>query len=91
MIERKTFLALNFYKKEPFTGSYKGMRYRIARTEGEGGASLTAVCWPEPFNYEKTPEEQKIQADFPFSEEGLVRIADWLNERYQEGGYDTGY
>lgn len=91
MIERKTFLTLNFYKKEAFTGSYQGMRYRIARTGEEGEALLEAVCWPEPFNYEKTPEEQKVRERFTFDEEGLVRIADWLNERYQEGGYDTGH
>ncbi|MCI8514339.1 MAG: GNAT family acetyltransferase [Lachnospiraceae bacterium] len=91
MIERKTFLTLDYYKKEAFTGGYRGMRYRIARTEEDGTVFLTAVCWPEPFNYEKTPEEQKIREKFMFGEEGLIQIADWLNERYREGGYDTGY
>jgi hypothetical protein len=91
MIERKTLLALNFYKKEAFTGSWRGMRYRIAKEESEEGACLKAACWPEPFNFEKTPEEKKIYEKFAFSEEGLCRAADWLNEKYQEGNYDTGH
>lgn len=91
MIERKTFLALNFYKKEPFTGSYRGMRYRIVKVEEEEQKFLQAACWPEPFNFASTPEEQKQYEKFPFSEEGLCRIADWLNERYEEGSYDTGH
>lgn len=91
MIERKTFLALNFYKKEAFTGSYQGMRYRIVKVEEEDQKFLQAVCWPEPFSFAKTPDEQKIAEKFPYSEEGLCRIADWLNEKYGEGNYDTGY
>ena len=91
MIERKTFLALNFYKREAFTGGYRGMRYRIAKVEEEDQKFLQAVCWPEPFSFAKTPDEQKKTEKFPYSEDGLCKIADWLNEKYREGGYDSGY
>ena len=31
MITTEEILNMNFYKKEKFTGSYKGMRYQIGR------------------------------------------------------------
>ena len=33
MIEYKDVMPISFLKKEPFTGSYQGMRYRIEKTE----------------------------------------------------------
>lgn len=85
MIERKTFLALAFYKKEVFTGSDAGMRYRIEKTdigtEEEPNVVLKATAWPEPFAFPATPDEKKVSETFPFSEEGLEQIAAWLNTR----------
>ena len=101
MIERKDFLALNFYKKEKFTGSYKNMHYRISKEdkvvgqeekEGENGVELVDVketifmlkYWPGPYNYDNTADTLKQSAEFPFSEEGLVEIAAFLNEQYEK-------
>ena len=33
MIDRHSLLALNFYKKSPFTGSDGNMRYRVEKIE----------------------------------------------------------
>ena len=35
MIERTDIFNINFYKKERFHGSYKGMHYRIEKYEPE--------------------------------------------------------
>ena len=78
MIKRTDLLTLNFYKKEKFTGSYKGMRYRVEKTD-EG---LMATVWPEPFNWQATPDDQKTSAAFSFDEEGLTQATDWLNNQY---------
>ena len=78
MIKREDLLTLNFYKKEKFTGSFKGMRYRVEKTE-EG---LKATVWPEPMNYANTPDEQKTEATFSFDENGLCQAADWLSSQY---------
>lgn len=33
MIDYKDVMPISFLKKEPFTGSWQGMRYRIEKTE----------------------------------------------------------
>jgi hypothetical protein len=82
MIERSSLLSLNFYKKEPFTGSYEGMRYRIEKKEKDGESLLCATTYPYPFCFTATKEEDKTSADFPFSEDGMEEAVAWLNEQY---------
>ena len=84
MITRKDVMPVNFLKKEKFTGSDTGMRYRMEMTKREvpkeDGADgetveetvLTVTSWPEPYGYDATPEEEKTHEEFPFSEEGIV-------------------
>ena len=78
MIERSDLLALGFYKKEAFTGSFQGMRYRIAKADD----SLSVTIWPEPFCFEKTPDSEKQTEIFPFSEEGLCQVTEYLNTQH---------
>ena len=85
MIERMDLFHLPFYKKEAFTGSDRGLRFWIGKTElpkkGEEDAKdivLRTIVWPEPFALQATPEEQKIKKDFPFSEEGLDEAFAWI-------------
>lgn len=74
---RKDLLSLNFYKKLPFTGSEKGIRYKIEKNE-EG--MLTAWIWPEPFAFNETEDALKTSRIFDFSENGLEEITTWINE-----------
>lgn len=80
MLNKETFVPIQFFKKEAYTGSMNGMRYRINKVE-EG---LEAAVYPEPYCYEATPEEQKIKMIFPFSEEGRQQAVDWINQQYKE-------
>ena len=49
-----TKVSFNFIKKEPFTGSDSGMRYRLEKySEGEQDYILANV-WPEPYNFIST-------------------------------------
>ncbi|WP_312442663.1 GNAT family acetyltransferase [Lacrimispora sp.] len=80
MLNKDTFVPIQFFKKEAYTGSMKGMRYRVKKEEEE----LSAVVYPEPYCYEATPEEQKIRAAFPFTEEGRGEVVDWINGQYEE-------
>ena len=92
MIERKRLLALDYYKKEHFSGSdaERYMRYRIERytpklpedaPEGtkEPGPVFRATVWPEPYSYEATDPSLFITHEEPFSEDGLLALADWMN------------
>ena len=45
---------------------------------------LTAFIWPEPFCFEKTPEEQKTKQAFSFDEEGLDQAYDWICKQYED-------
>jgi hypothetical protein len=80
VLNKDTFVPIQFFKKEAYTGSMKGMRYRVKKEEEE----LSAVVYPEPYCYEATPEEQKIRAAFPFTEEGRGEVVDWINGQYEE-------
>lgn len=88
MIQRSDILSIPFLKKSPFTGSFQGLRYRLAKIEKEEeGASmalLQAAVWGEPYGFTATPEEEKEYREFAFSEEGICEIVDWLNEKWRE-------
>ena len=86
MIQRKDLLAFNYYKKEKFTGSFCGMRYLIQKVQNDGAELFSVWTWPGPYNFETTPLEQKTEKSFPFTEEALDAIADYLNLMYERGG-----
>ncbi|MDO4166052.1 MAG: hypothetical protein Q4D32_01470 [Eubacteriales bacterium] len=81
-------IAEFYRKKAVLNASYQGMRYRIRRktwTDGEQECNcLEAAIWPEPFCYEKTPEEKREAKEFPYEEESLDQIYTWLCERYEQ-------
>lgn len=85
MIERIDLFHLPFYKKEAFTGSDRGVRFWIGKTEvpkedseEEKDTVLRVIAWPEPFALKHTEDAKKIQKDFPFSEEGLDMVYEWV-------------
>ena len=75
-------ISISFLKKEPFTGSYQGMRYRIEKTEtpiaedSDEKKTVLGVCiWPQPFCYDKTEETEKTRETFEFTPEGLSQCS----------------
>lgn len=86
MIQRDDILSMEYLKKTEFTGCHKGMRYRLEGAVGaEGDKKLKCTVWPEPFNYFKTPEDQKESEMFLFEEDGIVDAIAWMNDRlFQE-------
>jgi hypothetical protein len=95
MIDRKSLLSLNFYKKEPFTGSDGNMRYRVEKIQvpehPDAEASteedvpmiplLQATIWPGPYAFAKTPEDKKTRHTASFSDKGLEELVAWMNEQ----------
>lgn len=97
-IERNTFFNLNHYLYgEAFFGSYKGMRYRLAReplenvffvpVDKRGPATLMATVWPEPYSYGQTDKSLMVSANFDTTEEGLDEAVKWFNEQYEAGNW----
>lgn len=84
VLKREEFMPVNFLKKEAYTGSHRGMRYRMWKAEEDGETVLMTAAWPEPYGFEATPEEEKVRKHFPFSEEGILAAVEWLNGQYAE-------
>lgn len=75
----------SFYKKGAILkASFEGMRYQVQQAECEAEKFLKASVWPEPFCYEKTAEEKIETKEFPYSEEGLDEVYEWLCGKYDE-------
>lgn len=45
--------------------------------------TLGVWVWPEPFSFEKTPEDKKTFKEFDFSEDGVMEGLRWINEEKQ--------
>ena len=93
MITTEDVLNMNFYKKEKFTGSYKGMRYLLKKdteelpsatpdTPPETKTIFRCYVWPGPYNFASTPDEQKLMAVFDFTAEGKQQAVDWMNAQW---------
>ena len=78
-INKKDLLPLSFLKKSPYTGSFRGIRYRIEKQEEGEEKSLLVYTWPEPYAFSHPPEEEKEKKSFPFSEVGLEEIRLYLS------------
>ena len=50
MLELKDFMPINFLKKEKFTGSHKGLRFRMEKLEENEENFLFVSVWPEPYS-----------------------------------------
>ena len=71
--------------KRRYTGSFRGMRFLIHPIgESRDEAEFEVFTFPEPFNFEHTAENKKTRKSFPYSEEGLDQIHQWLNAQYEE-------
>lgn len=79
----KRLVPVSGLKKEPFSGSHHGMRYFLKGDDGKNSTTFTVYIYPEPWCFEQTPEEEKEQASFPLTEEGMDQAVHWLYERFE--------
>ena len=77
---------LYFTSGNPFSGSYKGLNYRVdpvkAKAEEDISAHFAVCTWTG----EKCSElsEMRSTIEFPLDVDGLVATENWLREQYQE-------
>lgn len=71
-------LSLKALKKEPYSGSFCGMRYYLCLSCD----ALLAYTYPEPWCFEATPDADKTRASFPVSAEGLEQAIAWIQHEY---------
>lgn len=84
MLKSSDLFHIPFYNKSPYTGSRNGMRFYIEKTVEDDTPLFKVWIFPGPFCFEKTLEDQKESVTFPFTEESLPLICNWLNSRYEE-------
>lgn len=80
IFRRKDFFTINYYKAQPYTAGSNGTRIRLTLEDREEDPHLQLALWPEPFSYDKTPDDQKTYHRFDYSEEGIQAVIAWLNE-----------
>ncbi len=56
------------------------MRYYLRSDESK--ENFFVSVYPEPWSFENTPEEEKLSASFPMTEEGMDSAVQWLFEQY---------
>jgi len=74
----KQNMSINILKKEIYTGSYKGMYYRLEKIEEE----LKVTIWCGPYSFDNVEEDKKTVSIFPFNHDGHDAAIAWLNEQY---------
>lgn len=88
MITYDEVLNLNYYKKTSYTGWTEEMRFLIKReTPEEGEPVFHVFAWQGPYIFDLVDEKKKIDAVFPFTEEGKKQVVDWLNRQLDEKTY----
>lgn len=85
MISPQDLLSFAFYKKEKFTGSFRGMRYLIQKASENDSDIFEIFTWPGPYNFASTEDSKKIRKTFPFEADSLEGIAAYLNHIYESG------
>lgn len=104
ILRRELFPLSHYEYGEAFFGSYRGMRYRIAREPLENvhftppdkrsPATIRVTTWPEPFSFSKTPDDQKVIKDFDYDQANpeddvLDRVTTYLNQYWKDHTWPT--
>ena len=76
---------LYFTSGNPFSGSYKGMSYRLDPVKGKAEEDIVPHIDACVWTGEKCSElsEMRATAEFPLEVDGLVAAEKWLREQYQ--------
>lgn len=84
MITYDEILNMNYYKKTTYTGWTGGMRFLIRKEDSEEESVFHVFAWPGPYIFDLVGEDKKLDATFPFTEEGRKQVVDWLNQQLTE-------
>ena len=77
---------LFFTSGNPFSGSYKGLIYRIEPIKGDAEKSITAHVYVFTWTGEKCSalSEKRSEAEFPLDTDGLVAAEEWLRAEWKK-------
>ena len=75
-------LSIKYLKRQPYSGSHRGMRFRLHVPKDS--ETMDVCIYAEPWCFDAAPEEEKTLREFPFTQEGLDEAVQWLNHYYEE-------
>lgn len=77
---------LFFTSGNPFSGSYKGMSYRVEPVKGKAEENITAHFYAYTWMGEKCSalSEKRSEAEFPLDVDGLAATEEWLRAEWKE-------
>ena len=83
---------LYFTSGNPFSGSYKGMSYRLDPVKGKAEENITAHIDACVWTGEKCSElsEMRATAEFSLDTDGLAAAENWLREQYTAYAAEEG-
>ena len=75
---------LFFTSGNPFTGSWKGLNYKLLPVKGDAEKDITAHIDAAVWLGEKCSElsEMVATAEFPLDKDGLAAVESWLREQF---------
>lgn len=83
MITAEDILNMNFIKRKIYR-KLQGHALPCKKEKDDAENDIfRATVWPGPYNFSTTPDDQKISATFPFTEEGRQQAVDWMNEQWR--------
>ena len=74
-------ISINYIKKAPYFGSFEGISFAFVKKDED---TLEAYLYQGPYNFDTTPEEKKLKAEFKFSNEGYEQAIAWMNEHFRD-------
>ena len=99
MLELKDFMPINYLKKEKFTGSHQGMRFRMEKAELDGELQRTAEGFVRIGYLLKVARDTNVLAESGYNSVAEFAQAEYgldksqvsrfirINDEYSEEGY----
>lgn len=82
-INRKDMLPISFLELSPYTGSKRGIRFRLEKNKSDKGSAGKAVLrcyvWYGKLAFSNTPSGEIIYKDLEFSDAGIDEAIRFLN------------
>ena len=77
---------LFFTSGNPFSGSYKGMSYRIELVKSKAEENITAHLYVFTWTGEKCSalSEKRSEAEFPLDVDGVAAAEEWLRAEWKK-------
>lgn len=79
-LTKHSMLKISYLNKLPFKGSHQGVRFIFQKTDDN---KLSLCTYPDEFCFEKTEDSLKKFYEFEYTEDGIQKAIDFMNEEFK--------